>query len=423
MQLHSLLLFLSLQLFFSPVILYAQAFQPTAEPRLRELPPGIVVERSIVVPDNDLGLIGNKLGGRIARLSNNFLRVHGRSIQVNFITSSDEANATAIEKSLEKIKRKPFVQRQNQLVVEFVGRDIDEALALKSAYELGVLPKPTEITYEVKAELALIDKANYMSCNPLFLAFLQAERDEVNGAKQVEKLSNQFVFGNSLKLRSPDSQPVSSIYWTPEPKNQIKQGVITIYEFDTPAQRYGVPFVPVVLKLIVDNDGLLPSEDIPAPEMLHSTKYWPATDPAIVRLANSITQNAETNDEKVTAILKWLSPGSNIKYSGQTGSRYGTEQVLKQKFGHCWDFSDLFVTLARASGVPTRQVAGWLYGSSGHVWCEYYLEGKGWKQVDPTGGNELPCEIYHLAYFTSNDGEMPIVYLNAPVIQILETKP
>jgi len=50
------------------------------------------------------------------------------------------------------------------------------------------------------------------------------------------------------------------------------------------------------------------------------------------------------------------------------------------------------------------------------------LEGKGWKQVDPTGGNVLPCEIYHLAYFTSNDGEMPIVYLKAPLIQMMETK-
>lgn len=107
--------------------------------------------------------------------------------------------------------------------------------------------------------------------------------------------------------------------------------------------------------------------------MLQSTKYWPATDPAIVQLANLITQNAETNDEKVAAILKWLSPGSNIKYSG-------------------------------------------------HVRCEYFLEGKGWKQVDPTGGNVLPWEIYHLAYFTGNDGEIPIVYLKAPIIRVMETK-
>jgi hypothetical protein len=423
MRVYSCSLFLSWLLFLTPCALCAQALEADTEPRLAKLPAGIFVDRSIIVPEKDIGAIGSKLGGKITRLSNNYLRVHGRAIQVNFITAVDEGNATAIEKSLEKIKRKPFVQRQRQIVVEFVGRDIDEAIALKSSYELGVLPKPREITYQVKAELALIDKANYMSCNPLFLAFLQAERDQANGKNLVENLSSPFVFGRSLALRCSNSQPISKTEWKREPIQQTTQEVTTVYEFEAPSTRYGVPFVPVELTLVVDDDGLMPNKEVPSPHMLEGTPYWPATDPAIVRLAQSITQNAETNEQKTEAILKWLSPGKNIKYSGQTGSRYGTEQVLKQKFGHCWDFSDLCVTLARAAGVPSRQVAGWLYGSSGHVWCECYLEGKGWQQVDPTGGNVLPCGLYHLAYFTSNDGEMPIVYLKAPTITMLETKP
>ena len=158
-------------------------------------------------------------------------------------------------------------------------------------------------------------------------------------------------------------------------------------------------------------------------ETLRGTAFWPADDTEMIKLALKITEGAQTNDEKVAAILKWLAPGKNIKYSGQTGSRYGTKQVLTQKFGHCWDFSDVFVTLARAAGIPSRQVAGWLYGTSGHVWCEYYREGKGWQQVDPTGGNVLPCGLYHLAYFTSEDGNMPIVYLSMPSIAIVDTKP
>lgn len=414
---------LAFSLFATSSLVLGQGPKVEAEPMLAQLPEGIFVDRSIIVPEKDIGTIGSKLGGKITRLSNNYLRVHGRAIQVNFITAADEGNATAIEKSLEKIKRKPFVQRHHQIVVEFVGRDIDEAIAVKSSFELGILPKPTEITYQVNAELALIDNANYMSCNPLFLAFLQAERDQAKGKRLVENLSSQFVFGKSLALRCSNSQPISKAEWKREPIQQTTQEVTTIYEFDAPSTRYGVPFVPVELTLVVDDDGLMPSEKIPSPHMLQGTPYWPATDPAIVRLAQSITQNAETNEQKIEAILKWLSPGKNIKYSGQTGSRYGTEQVLKQKFGHCWDFSDLCVTLARAAGVPSRQVAGWLYGSSGHVWCECYLEGKGWQQVDPTGGNVLPCGLYHLAYFTSNDGEMPIVYLKAPTITMLETKP
>lgn len=71
----------------------------------------------------------------------------------------------------------------------------------------------------------------------------------------------------------------------------------------------------------------------------------------------------------------------------------------------------------RAAGVPSRQVAGWLYGSSGHVWAEYHEKGKGWRQVDATGGGLLPCGIYHIPYFTTEDGEMPILYVSMPKIE------
>jgi hypothetical protein len=94
---------------------------------------------------------------------------------------------------------------------------------------------------------------------------------------------------------------------------------------------------------------------------------------------------------------------------------------LDQKFGHCWDFSDCFVTLARAAGVPSRQVAGWLYAASGHVWAEFYREGQGWQQVDPTGGGKLPCGIYHIPYFTTEDGEMPVLYVAMPLIEALRS--
>ena len=96
--------------------------------------------------------------------------------------------------------------------------------------------------------------------------------------------------------------------------------------------------------------------------------------------------------------------------------------MFEQKFGHCWDFADCFVTLCRAADVPSRQVAGWLYGSSGHVWAEFYREGKGWQQVDPTGGGLLRCGIYHIPYFTSEDGEMPILYVSMPRIEATQTK-
>jgi transglutaminase-like putative cysteine protease len=133
------------------------------------------------------------------------------------------------------------------------------------------------------------------------------------------------------------------------------------------------------------------------------------------------TNDCQNNQDKVEAILKWLTPGKNIVFGGPVeGSRWGVKKVLKQGFGQCWDFADCFITLCRASGIPCRQLAGWLYGCSGHIWAEILIEGKGWQQVDPTGGSVLKCGIYHIPYFTSEDGNMPILYVSMPRIEMLD---
>lgn len=138
-------------------------------------------------------------------------------------------------------------------------------------------------------------------------------------------------------------------------------------------------------------------------------------------LAARIVANAPTQEDKVQAILTWLAPGTNIKFGGSvTGSRWGVKRVLQQKQGQCWDFADCFVTLGRAAGIPCRQVAGWLYGTSGHVWAEVWVAGRGWQQVDATGGGRLKCGIYHIPYFTTEDGEMPVLYVSMPKVDILD---
>jgi transglutaminase-like putative cysteine protease len=192
---------------------------------------------------------------------------------------------------------------------------------------------------------------------------------------------------------------------------------VTAYSFEELPERHGVPFVAATLNIVVDETGLCADPDPPGADLTAATSFWPADDPDLIALARRITDGAATRDEKVDALLEWLAPGENLRYSGETGSRWGTARVFEQGYGHCWDFSDAFVTLARAAGVPCRQVAGWLYGSSGHVWAEYYREGKGWQAVDPTGGGRLRCGIYHIPTFTSEDGAMPIVYLSMPRIE------
>jgi transglutaminase-like putative cysteine protease len=182
-----------------------------------------------------------------------------------------------------------------------------------------------------------------------------------------------------------------------------------------------VPFVSVDLDIEVNDSGSSEQVGKPPKRLTAATSFWPSNAARMLALAQQIFGDSTTHDAKVTAILQWLTPGRNLEYSGETGSRWGTRQVFEQGFGHCWDFSDCFVTLARAAGVPCRQIAGWLYGSGGHVWAEYVSDANVWQQVDPTGGGQLTCGIYYIPWFTSKDGEMPIVYVSKPEVELLQT--
>jgi hypothetical protein len=377
-----------------------------------------------VVPPETTRAIGRKLGGAIERLTNSVVRVYGQAIKLNAITAVDEAGAKAIHASLGKIKSYPFCMRKGKVVIEYVATQDDAALAIKTSYELGLEPRPERIRYRVVADLAAIDRADYMACNPLFNQFLALQGGMDQGAaQQIKVLAARFQFGRTLVLRNPklDNEPADHRFRPPATGAETK-GPATAYTFEELPTRQAVPYVTATLELTANATGLTASTEAPGNALTAATPFWPADDPKVIALARRITAGQTTNEGKAAAIQKWLTPGSNIRYAGQTGSRWGTQKVLEQKFGHCWDFSDCFVTLARAAGVPSRQVAGWLYGTSGHVWAEYYREGKGWQQVDPTGGDVLRCGIYHLAYFTSEDGEMPIVYLSMPAIEIVQAK-
>ena len=170
-------------------------------------------------------------------------------------------------------------------------------------------------------------------------------------------------------------------------------------------------------KVTSQADGVTPADPDSAGKCLLATKLWPVGNAAIQRLATQITENATDARSKVEAIQSWLHSEQGVRFGGDiTGSRYGTAQVIKQRFGHCWDFSDVFITLCRASGVPSRQVYGWIYASEGHVWAEVLIDGD-WHSVDPTAA--LSCGSDYVPLATSVDGIMPLIYASIPEIRVI----
>jgi transglutaminase-like putative cysteine protease len=140
--------------------------------------------------------------------------------------------------------------------------------------------------------------------------------------------------------------------------------------------------------------------DFPAPETfwdpadfrdyLKATRLGPIIG-EVKQLADSLIRRKKTVRAKARAIYDWIC--KNMYRDPDTpGCGIGDVcALLAQPGGKCTDISSVFVSLARAGGVPVREIFGLSLGKKSeeditryqHCWAEFYLPGYGWVPVDP----------------------------------------
>jgi len=124
---------------------------------------------------------------------------------------------------------------------------------------------------------------------------------------------------------------------------------------------------------------------------LEAEPPYVVTDGKIAEIAKKITKGKKTILEKAKAVYDWTVENT---YRDPTVKGCGlgiVEKTLAKRGGKCADISTVFVALARAAGVPARDVFGLRLGKKDdqditkghHCWAEFYLPGTGWVPVDP----------------------------------------
>ncbi len=382
----------------------------------RKLPKDWTVTKSIVLEGNDTKSIGRRLGGCIDRLTNTFLSVDGRTLQINCIHCPTDQDVASIYAALTRNQRNSrSIYRDGRMLAELLCDDVRLSLDARNRLFL-----PSKVRYRVSFDAAPLQSCDYMEINELFNLFLQYERDtSARTEEQIHEKTRGFQFGNQLRFYTQGRGDAGSRFQlTPSPVaiTDVHDG--KVFSFDKLPNKAGVPYVSVVAEITAQTYHRRKANRDVTP-LLRATKHWPSQDAEVQQLAASITKDSETDRARVQAILEWMMPGQNLRYGGMMGSRYGLPKVLRQRFGRCWDFSDCFITLCRASGIPCRQVAGWLHGLSGHVWAEVWLDGA-WEAFDPTAG--MGCGSDYIPYFVSEDGDMPLLYLSRVKIEILHAE-
>lgn len=131
-------------------------------------------------------------------------------------------------------------------------------------------------------------------------------------------------------------------------------------------------------------------------------KYWDSNNPSIrTKLSEILGPNPpKGNIEKAKLIQHFVTQTLSYdskRLSNPIVERLGAVTALSNPTqAVCMEYTDLFIALARAAGIPARELDGYAYTANPelrplslsrdilHAWPEFWDDSKGWIMVDPT---------------------------------------
>ncbi|OGH06090.1 MAG: hypothetical protein A2W22_04210 [Candidatus Levybacteria bacterium RBG_16_35_11] len=227
------------------------------------------------------------------------------------------------------------------------------------------------------------------------LAFGESQTYELN-LKYHLKNPNLFPIRTEIALPpNTNYQDILINYINPAPSNVKidKDGNWLAQYILSPSQTLNIDVnAKAKVRLMGREENLSEKDRI---EYTKSKKYWETNSFNIKEKAESLKTPLEIYQFVVGTLNYDFSRASSKK------PRLGASVVLANPTSTvCLEFTDLFIALARANGIPARELDGFAFTNNSqarplslsddilHAWPEYYdFEKKSWIMVDPTWGN------------------------------------
>lgn len=212
-------------------------------------------------------------------------------------------------------------------------------------------------------------------------------------------LENPISRSSTTQITLPPDTSFQKVYIQkidPKPTNVTVDpdgNWIAIYDL-SPRQRVDV-VVSGTVQIFASYRSFTKPTDQELNDNLTATSYWQSDDPRIKALADKLKTPKAIYDyvsENLHYDPNRVQP--NVQRMGAIAALENPTQAI------CMEFTDLFIAIARAAGIPAREVEGYAYTENPdieplglvadvlHSWPEYYDKEKGvWIPVDPTWGS------------------------------------
>lgn len=220
-------------------------------------------------------------------------------------------------------------------------------------------------------------------------------------------LENPLAINSQTEIALPPDTAFQKVYFSkidPKPTDvriDNDGNWLAVYKL-TPRQRIDVNAVGSVQIFASYRTFPKPSQKVINDNLL-PTNYWQSDNEQIKLLAANL-KTPEAIYDFVSKNLKYdtarVQP--NVQRMGAVAALASPDQAI------CMEFTDLFIAIARAAGIPAREINGYAYTENKdlqplslvndvlHSWPEYYDATKGaWIPVDPTWGSTSGVDYFN----------------------------